>query len=173
LVSIEKYKSLNKEKTYKHPGIEESDSIHQQVKARLKKEYARILRMLMKSELHPQIKITVIGALVVPVLRYSFSIINWKFEEIREIKGKTKEVLTMYKIHHQKADIDRLYVKSKLGGRGLLQIEATYKTEIINIAEYLNTKYAEDQFVNIVKSYKSNQPNTNSTIQVATKVAEE
>jgi len=47
----------------------------------------------------------------------------------------------MYKMHHPKADIDRLYVKRKGGGRGLLQIEATYKAEIINIAEYLNTKY--------------------------------
>ena len=61
----------------------------------------------------------------------------------------------MYKIHHPQADIDRLFVKSKEGGRGLLQIEATYKAEIINIAEYLNTKYIVDQFVNIVKVTKA------------------
>jgi hypothetical protein len=29
----------------------------------------------------------------------------------------------------------------KGGGRDLLQIEATYKAEIINLAEYLNSKY--------------------------------
>jgi len=28
-------------------------------------------------------------------------------------------MLTMYKMHHPKADIDRLYVKKKEGGRGL------------------------------------------------------
>jgi hypothetical protein len=43
----------------------------------------------------------------------------------------------MYKMHHPKADIDRLYVKRKEGGRGLVQVQAAYKTEIINIAEYL------------------------------------
>ena len=32
----------------------------------------------------------------------------------------------------------------------MLQIEATNKVEIINTAEYLNIKYTEDQFVNIV-----------------------
>jgi hypothetical protein len=48
-----------------------------------------------------------------------------------------------------------------------------YKSEIINIAEYMNTKYAKDQFVNIVKSHESNQPNMNSTIKVAAKDAEE
>ena len=46
-------------------------------------------------------------------------------------------------MHHPKADIDRLYVKRKEGGRGLLQVEAAHKTEIINIAEHVNTKYSE------------------------------
>jgi len=44
-------------------------------------------------------------------------------------------------MHHRKADKGRLYAKRKEGGRGLLQIEATYKAEVINTAEYLNTKY--------------------------------
>jgi hypothetical protein len=42
---------------------------------------------------------------------------------------------------HPKAGIDRLYVKRKEGGRRLVEVEAAYKAEIINIAEYLNTKY--------------------------------
>jgi hypothetical protein len=46
----------------------------------------------------------------------------------------------MYKMHHPKADIDRLYVKRKEGRRGMVQIEAAYKAEIINVAEYPNTK---------------------------------
>ena len=57
------------------------------------------------------------------------------------IDRKTRKMLTMYKMHHPKADIDRLYVKRKEGGRGLLQIEAAHKTEIMNTAEYLNTNY--------------------------------
>ena len=37
----------------------------------------------------------------------------------------------------------------------------------------MNTKHAEDQFVNIAKSHESNQPNINSTNKMAAKVAEE
>jgi hypothetical protein len=70
----------------------------------------------------------------------------------------------MYKMHHPKAGIDRLYVKRKEGGRGLSQIEAAYKTEIIDIAEYLNKKYKEDQFVNIIRSHDSSQPHMNPTV---------
>jgi fructose-1,6-bisphosphatase/sedoheptulose 1,7-bisphosphatase-like protein len=60
-------------------------------------------------------------------------------------------------MHHPKADMDRLYVKSKEGGRGMVKIEAAYKAEIINIAECLNTNY-KDQFVNIVKNHESTRP---------------
>ena len=61
-------------------------------------------------------------------------------------------------------------MKRKEKGRGLLQIEAKYKVEIINVAECLNTKYKEDHFVNNVKSHESNQQNMNSTMKTAAKI---
>jgi hypothetical protein len=106
--------------------------------------------MILKSELNARNKITAIGALAVPVLRYSFGIINWRIEDVKTIDRKTGKILIMYKVHHPKADIDRPYVKRKEGGRGLVQVEAAYKAEITSIAEYLNTNYKVDQFVNIV-----------------------
>jgi len=54
-----------------------------------------------------------------------------------------------------------------------VQIKAAYKAEIINITEYLNTNHKEDQFVNIVKSHESIQPNVNSIIKTAAKITEE
>jgi len=165
---------LEQGKTYKYLRTGESEGIqHQHMKERLKQEYSRRLRMILKSELNARNKITAIGALVVPVLRYSFGIINWRTEEIRKIDKKTRKMLTMYKMHHPKADIDRLYVKRKEGGRGLVQIEVVYKAELINIAEYLNTNYKGDQFLNIVKSHESTQPNMNSIIKTAAKFKEE
>src|SRR5215469_16214817 len=63
---------LEQGKTYKYLGIEKSKGIqHQQMKGRLKQEYRRRLRMILKSELNARNKITAIGALSVPVLRYS------------------------------------------------------------------------------------------------------
>jgi len=126
---------LEEGKTYKYLGIEESEGIqHQKMKERLKQDYNRRLRMTLKSELKARKKITANGALAVPVLRYSFGIINWRTEEIKKIDRKTRKMLTLYKMHHTKADIDRLYVKRK-GGRGLVQIEAAYNAERMSIAE--------------------------------------
>jgi len=59
----------------------------------------------------------------------------------------------MYRTHCPGVGEGELYVMRKEGGRGLLQIEAMYKAEVISFTEYLSTKYAEDQFVNIVRSH--------------------
>ena len=60
----------------------------------------------MKFELNAKNKITATGVLGVPVLRYSLGIISWRLQEIRNTDIKARKVLTMYKIHHPKADID-------------------------------------------------------------------
>jgi len=76
---------LEQRKMYKYLGIEEREGTqHQQMKERLKQEYSRRLRMILKSELNVRNKITAIGELAVAVLRYSFSIINWRTEEIKK-----------------------------------------------------------------------------------------
>jgi hypothetical protein len=40
--------------------------------------------MILKFELNARNKITAIGATAVPVLRYSFGIINWRTEDIKK-----------------------------------------------------------------------------------------
>jgi hypothetical protein len=85
------------------------------MKDRLKQEHNRRLRMILNSELNTRNKITAIGALAVPVLRYSFGIINWRLEEMKQIDRKTRNMLTLYKMHHPKADIDRLYLDFLMG----------------------------------------------------------
>jgi len=59
---------LEQGKTYRYPGIEESEGIqHQQMKERLKQEYSRRVRMILKSELNARNKIIAIIALAVRV----------------------------------------------------------------------------------------------------------
>jgi hypothetical protein len=54
---------LEQGKIRKYLGLEESEGRHQQNKERLKKEYTRILRMILKSKLNAKNKITTCGAL--------------------------------------------------------------------------------------------------------------
>jgi hypothetical protein len=42
---------------------------------------------------------------------------NWRLEEIRKTDRKIGKILTMYKMHHPTADINRLHVKGEEGRR--------------------------------------------------------
>jgi hypothetical protein len=79
----------------------------------LKEEYIRRLRLILSTELSAKNKMHATGSLAIPVLRYSFGIINWHQEEIQKLDRKTRRMLTVHGQHHPKADIDRLYIPRK------------------------------------------------------------
>jgi hypothetical protein len=49
-------------------------------------------------------------------------------------------MLTIHGQHHPKADIDRLHVPRKEGGRELMQIEGAYRAEVTKLMEYVESK---------------------------------
>ena len=129
---------LEQEGTYKYLGISEGDGIqHSQMKVKIQKEYYRRVRMVLKSELNAANKLEAINTLAVPVVTYSFNIINWKLQELAKLDIKTRKFLTMYRMHHPKSDTERLYLPRAIGGRGLVQIELSYKTTTIGLDKYL------------------------------------
>ena len=89
-------KELDPRKAYKYSGIEENfDLQHKNEKGKLKKEYLRRLRLVLGTELSAKNKIHAIGSLAVPVLRYSFGIVNWHQEELQKLDRKTRKLLTI------------------------------------------------------------------------------
>lgn len=71
-----------------------------------------------------------INTLAVSVLTYSFNIINWKIGEPKKLACKAQKLLTMEQMCHPKADVDKVIRPRIPGGRGLVQIQITYKTTI-------------------------------------------
>jgi hypothetical protein len=92
-------------------------------------------------------------------LRYSFGIINWQQEELQKLDRKTRKLLTIHGEHHQKADVDRLYVSRKQGERGLMQLKAAHTVEITKLVEYVDRK--EDP---LIQGVRTHQHNTDSTV---------
>lgn len=50
---------------------------------------------------------------------------------------KTRKLLTTYRAHHPKTDVDRLYLKRSGGGRGLIGVEDCVSMEIHSLKKYL------------------------------------
>jgi hypothetical protein len=78
-----------------------------------------------------------IGTLSIPVLRYSFGIINWHREEIRKLERKTIKILIVHGQHHPGADTDRLYVPRKEGGSKKIGADRRHTAEVMKLMEYI------------------------------------
>ena len=92
--------------------------------------------MVLKSQLNSANKLEAINTLAVPVVTYSFNIICWTLQELAKLDTKTRNFLTMYKMHHPKSDVDRVYLLRNEGGGGLIQLELSYKSTTIGLDKY-------------------------------------
>ena len=96
--------------------------------------------MILRTELNRKNKIEAVNSLAVPVVQYSFGIIDWKISEVKKIDTKTRKLLNMHKMLHPKADVERLYTPRKDGGRGLIEVETAFKIATIGLDHYLKNK---------------------------------
>ena len=118
------------ENGYTYFGILDLDEIKEhEMKNRVAAEYKRRLRLLLKSKLNGKNKIQAINTWAVALSRYGAGIINWRVDELKIMDRTTRKTLTMYGALHPKSDIDRLYLKRKHGGRGLISNETCVRSE--------------------------------------------
>jgi hypothetical protein len=103
------------------------------------------------TELSTKNKLQTTGTLAVPVLRYSFGIINWHQEEIQTLDRDTRKMLTIHGQHHPRAD-DRLHFPRKEVGRGMVQIKRTYIAELTKLMENVESK--EDPLIQVVRTHQ-------------------
>ena len=59
--------------------------------------------------------------------------LEWRFDELKDLDKKHKKLLTMHKGLHSKNDADRLYVSREEGERGLVSCENTLRSEENNL----------------------------------------
>lgn len=132
---------LNQEGIYKYLGVDESDGMqHSKMKEKIRKEYLRRVRLILRTELNGKNKIEAFNSIAVPVVQYSFGIIDWKISELKKIDTKTRKLLNMHKMLHPKADVERLYIPRKDGGRGLIEVETAFKIATIGLDHYRKNK---------------------------------
>ena len=132
---------MDQEGVYKYLGVDESDGIqHSKMKEKIRRKYNRRVRSILRTELNGRNKIEAINSLAVPVVQYSFGIIDWRISEFKKIDKKARKLLNMQKMLHPKADVERLYIPRKDGGRGLIEVETAFKTATIGLDHYLKHK---------------------------------
>ena len=123
---------------YSYLGIIELDKIKEiEMKEKITKEYKRTQRLILKSKLNGRNKVTVINKWAVAIFRYGAGIIQWKASELKSLDRQSRKTITMYGGLHPKSDVDRLHVKRKEGGRGLIIVERCIREEENSLGFYV------------------------------------
>ena len=75
--------------------------------------------------------------------------------EIKKMDRKTRKMLTIERMNHPKADVERIYLPRQVGGRGLTQLELAYKTTTMGLNVYL--EQTEDKLLKLVHKHVNNK----------------
>lgn len=123
---------------YKYLGILEYDDIlRSDMKIKVRSHYFKRLKLILKSKLNAGNLFLGINSWAVATVRYSAAILDWTQDEINDMDRKTRKLLKIYGAFHVKSNVNRLYMKRKEGGRGLISIRDCVDAEIRNLNAYI------------------------------------
>ena len=134
--------SLSLSDVYRYLGVVECTAIkHAEMKSKVLTTFKKRLKSILRTELNARNVMTAIGEYAVPVLSYTFGIINWTEQEIKDADIHVRKQLNLYRMFEIKSDVDRLYVSRSMGGRGLMSIWDSFKCTLVRLAHFmLNAK---------------------------------
>ena len=92
--------------------------------------------------------IRAINAWAIGVVRYSAGILDWSDRELKAIDVRTRKILTMNGVFHEKGSVPRLYLKRKGGGRGLIRVCDCVREEELGLFGYV--KGSEEWMLKVV-----------------------
>jgi len=125
--------------SYKHLGVLDAGGFqHSDVKANVRDEYKKRLRLLLKSKSNSQNQIQAINRFAVPVVRYTAGIIDWALQECGELHIFTRKQMTLFKALRPCAGVDRLYASHKNGGGDFLSVADVVQIEKYCLSLYIN-----------------------------------
>ena len=132
---------LDQAETYKYLGMEEREEVqHYKMKLKMRKEYKRRIKLVHKSELNARNKIAAINILEVPVILYSYGVIDWKLDEIQDHDRMTRKQLCMNQMLAKKVDVDSIFLPCQEGERSLMNLEKEYKATMIGLQTYMTNE---------------------------------
>ena len=128
-------KHLGTEESYTYLGIPQRGIQNvKNIKETLCNKYKSKLRKIWSSELNGKNKVSATNMLAIPIILYSFGVVQWTRKELKTLDSKTRKVMNMNRSLHPKASVERLYLPRPQGGRGLLSLECLQDRSILDAA---------------------------------------
>ena len=92
---------------------------------------------LLRSALNGHNIITAINTWAVALIRYSAGNLTWTQDDLKPADRRTRKLMTMHGTLHPRADVARMYIRCKEGGRGLQSNHDVFTMEKSNLQRYV------------------------------------
>ena len=123
---------------YRYLGVLEGASFKtKEMKELVRTEYLRRVRRVARSRLNGGNLITAVNVWAVSVVRYTAGVLDWNATDLKKMDTKTRKLLTLNGAFNMRSNKDRLYMKRKVGGRGLISVEECVRAEEKGLREYV------------------------------------
>lgn len=97
-------------------------------------------------------KVSATNTLAVPIVTYSFGVINWTVNEILELDRTTRKVMNMNRSLHPNCSIQRIYLPRTQGGRGLQSLEFQHYQQTLKMT--IRILRSEDPLLKMVADHE-------------------
>ncbi|XP_047019155.1 uncharacterized protein LOC124637519 [Helicoverpa zea] len=123
--------------TYKYLGFQQARQINQkETKDNLKKKFKHRLNTISRSQLNSRNSSKAINSFAIPVLTYSFGIINWSQGDLLNLQRVINTTLTAHRKHHPRSCVQRMTLPRREGGRGIIDVVNLHNRQITNLRQY-------------------------------------
>ena len=131
-------KPIKEGESYKYLGQNENlGYVGTLNKGRVTTEYKKSVRKIWSSEFSAYNKHPGHNTFSLPALTLTFGILDCTVREIENLDITMRKILNMTGNFNRNSDIDRLYLPSRNGGRGLKNVKTLYESRIISISQHL------------------------------------
>ena len=126
------------ENGYRYLGVLEGAAIKtKEMKALIRNEYLRRVKLVARSKLYAGNLVKAMNVWAVSVVRYTAGVLEWTKRELKDMDVRTRKILCMNGAFHMRSSVDRLYMKRKVGGRGLMSVVQCVESEKKGLEEYV------------------------------------
>ncbi|CAD7079165.1 unnamed protein product [Hermetia illucens] len=123
---------MDSDDVYKYLGILQATTPAVAImKSKLLGEFERRLDLVLKTELYGKNKIMAINTFAIPVLLYTFGVIQWSNTDLESVNRRVRVVLANNNMHNRAAEKLRITIPRHQGGRGVLDLKTLHYNKCI------------------------------------------
>nr|CAI5845754.1 unnamed protein product [Callosobruchus analis] len=91
---------------------------------------------LFSTHINARNKVIALNIRATPVVIYSFGVLSWSITDVQALDRKLRRTVTSRRLLHPNSDIERLYLPSDEGGRGIINLENMYRKEVDTLRNF-------------------------------------